>query len=43
MEASVADPDPHRDPLVRDIQRYESGSFYHQGKKIRKTLIPAVL
>jgi hypothetical protein len=33
-------PDPHPDPLVRDIG---SGSFYRQAKIVRKTLIPTVL
>ncbi len=46
---SVADPDLS-DPCVFGPpgsgsikQRYESGSFYHQEKMVRKTLIPAIL
>jgi hypothetical protein len=34
-------PDPDPDPLVQDT--YGSGSFYHQAKIVRKTLIPTVL
>ncbi len=37
---SVADPDPE-DPYV--LGPLGSGSFYHQAKKVRKTLIPSVL
>jgi hypothetical protein len=37
---SAADPDPS-DPY--NCGPPESGSFYHQGKKVRKTSIPAVL
>ncbi len=33
-------PDPDPDPLVQDT--YGSGSFYHQAKIVRKTLIPTV-
>ncbi len=45
---SVADPDPHvfGPPGSGSIsQRYGSGSgsFYHQAKKVRKTLIPTAL
>ncbi len=48
---SVADPDPS-DPYVFGppgsesgsiSQRHGSGSFYHQAKIVRKTLIPTVL
>ncbi len=49
---SVTDPDPNPDPYVfgppesgsgSTSHRYGSGSFYHQAKIVRKTLIPAVL
>ncbi len=49
---SVADPDADLDPDPYVFgppgsefvsQRYESGSFYHQTKIVRKTLIPTVL
>jgi hypothetical protein len=39
---SVADTDPHpEDPY--DFGPPGSGAFYHQAKKVRKTLIPTVL
>jgi hypothetical protein len=43
MFLGLLDPDP--DPLVRVMSGYGSGSgsFYHQAKKIRKTLIPSAL
>ncbi len=34
-------PDPDPDPLVQGT--YGSGSFYHQAKIVRKTLIPTAL
>jgi hypothetical protein len=34
--------DPDSDPLVRGMDPAGSGSFYHQEKIVRKTLIPAV-
>jgi hypothetical protein len=52
-KSSVADPDP--DPPDSHVfgppgsvsgsisQRYGSGSFYHQAKIVRKTLIPTAL
>ncbi len=51
LESSVADPDPY-DPYVFGppgsasgsiSQKYGSGSFYHQAKIARKTLLPTVL
>jgi hypothetical protein len=53
LKSSVADPDPS-DPYFfgpsgsgsvsqRYGARYGSGSFYHQAKIVRKTLIPTVL
>ncbi len=40
---SVADPDPHVFVSSGSLStRYGSGSFYHQAKIIRKTLIPNV-
>jgi hypothetical protein len=46
-------PDPEVDPLVRGMDPdpdptgscsgFGSRSFYHQEKKVRKTMIPAVL
>ncbi len=54
VEGSVADPDPNPDPSDPfEIgppgsgsgsinQRCGSGSFYHQAKIVRKTLIPTV-
>jgi hypothetical protein len=50
LQSSVADPDPS-DPYVFGppgslsgsiSQRYGSGSFYHQAKIVRKTLISTV-
>ena len=46
VSISVADPDP-QDPYVflppsSISQRYGSGSFYHQAKIVRKTLISSV-
>ncbi len=50
VRSSVADPDPNPDPYVLRpprsapiSQRYGSGSFYHQAKIVRKTLIHTVL
>jgi hypothetical protein len=49
------DPNPDPDPQDPHVfgppgsgsgsisQRYRSGSFYHQAKKVRKTLIPTAL
>jgi hypothetical protein len=51
-ESSVLDPDPNPDPHVfgppgsksgSTSQRNESGSFYHEAKIVRKTLLPIVL
>jgi hypothetical protein len=43
-KTSVADPDVFGPPGSGSIsQRYGSGSFYHQAKIVRKTLIPTVL
>jgi hypothetical protein len=42
LEGSVADPDPS-DPYVFGPPGSGSGSFYHQAKIVRKTLIPTVL
>ena len=46
--SSVADPNP--DPHVLGLpdldpisHSYESGSFYHHAKMVRKTLIPTIL
>jgi hypothetical protein len=39
---SVADPDPNLDPLDPHVFG-PPGSFYHQAKKVRKTLIPTAL
>jgi hypothetical protein len=47
MFLGLLDPDP--DPLVRgtyesgSVSKSRSGSFYHQAKKVRKTLIPTAL
>ena len=44
-----ADPDPDPPQNVMDLQHWsevygsESGSFYHQARIVRKTLIPTVL
>jgi hypothetical protein len=54
LRVSVADTDPHKDPDVLGptgcasgsvVQNYGSGSgsFQHQAKIVRKTLIPTVL
>ncbi len=46
LESSVADPDPYNfgPPGSESIsQRCGSGSFYHQARIVRKTLIPTVL
>ncbi len=53
LYSSVADPDPDlSDPYflgLRDldtdplVKRYGSGSFFHQAKIVKKTLIPTVL
>jgi hypothetical protein len=44
VQISVADPDPDGPPGSGSIsQRYGSGSFYHQAKTVRKTLIPTAL
>ncbi len=49
LTGSVADPNPDLDPPDPHVfglsisQRYGSGSFYHQAKKVRKTLIPTAL
>jgi hypothetical protein len=54
LYSSVADPDPNPDPYVFGPPGYRSGSisqrhgsgsgsFYHQTKIVRKTLIPTVL
>jgi len=49
LKGSIPDPpDPHvfgppGSGSGFTSQRYGSGSFYHQAKKIRKTLIPTVL
>jgi hypothetical protein len=40
MFLGILDPDP--DPLVRGTKS-GSGSFYHQAKRVRKTLIPTAL
>jgi hypothetical protein len=49
-KSSVGDPDLDSDPGVfgppgsgSTSQRYGSGSFYHQAKKVRKPLVPTVL
>ncbi len=47
LKANVPDPDPHvfGPPEIGSSsisQIYGSGSFYHQAKKVRKTLIPTV-
>jgi hypothetical protein len=46
VQASVPDPHvfgpPDPDPLVRGMDP-DPGSFYHQAKVVRKTLIPTVL
>jgi hypothetical protein len=42
-KASIADPDPYVFGPPGSIgQRHGSGSFYHQAKIVRKTLIPTV-
>jgi hypothetical protein len=46
--ASVADPDPNPDPPDPHVfglpeSGSGSGSFYHQAKIVRKTLIPTTL
>jgi hypothetical protein len=49
LKPSVTDPDPNLDPcmflgLLDPVpDTLVSGSFYHQAKIVRKTLIPAVL
>jgi hypothetical protein len=50
LPPGVPDPNPEPDPHVfgppgsgSTSQRYGSGSFYHQAKIVRKTLIPNVL
>jgi hypothetical protein len=41
-KSSVADPDPNPDPPDPHVFG-PPGSFYHQAKKVRKTLIPTAL
>jgi len=42
--ASVADPEPNLDPdLDPLVKRFGSGSFYHEAKILRITLIPTIL
>jgi hypothetical protein len=46
LYSKVVDPDPYIiwAPVSGSvIQRYGSGSFYHQAKIVKKTLIPSVL
>ncbi len=44
LSTSVSDPDTDPpDSHVYGLPGSGSGSFYHQGKEVRKTLIPAVL
>ncbi len=47
VPTSVGDPDPEPahvfGPSASTSQRYGSGSFYHQAKIVRKTLILTVL
>jgi hypothetical protein len=46
VRSSVADPDPDPDPPdphVFGTPGSRSGSFYHQAKIVRKTLIPNAL
>jgi hypothetical protein len=40
---SVADPNLNPDPYVFGLTGSGSGSFFHQAKIVRKTLIPTVL
>ncbi len=46
ISSSVADPDPYifwASRIRIHSTRYGSGSFHHQAKIVRKTLIPSVL
>jgi hypothetical protein len=46
IQNSVVDPDPYvfgPPGSGSASQRYESGSFHHQAKIVRKALIPTVL